>query len=127
MEFERPFYGIIVDGIHCHPNSVRVCTFRQVRNVSPLTSRQLAYSSHPEKCILVTDGKHILSILPNRRCSIGRLAAQKILDPNLKDGVYEWRDGQRYVKEGDRLYLEGTDTLAGTWDSKFLIITSVCY
>ncbi len=25
MPFERPFYGIIVDGIHCHPNSVRVC------------------------------------------------------------------------------------------------------
>jgi N-acetylglucosamine-6-phosphate deacetylase len=24
-EFERPFYGIIVDGIHSHPNSVRVC------------------------------------------------------------------------------------------------------
>lgn len=24
MGFERPFYGIIVDGIHSHPNSVRV-------------------------------------------------------------------------------------------------------
>lgn len=24
MAFERPFYGLIVDGIHCHPNSVRV-------------------------------------------------------------------------------------------------------
>ena len=24
--FERPFYEIIVDGIHSHPNSVRVCT-----------------------------------------------------------------------------------------------------
>jgi len=41
--------------------------------------------------------------------------AMKILDPNLKDGTYEWRDGQRYVKEGDRLYLEGTDTLAGRY------------
>lgn len=30
MEFERPFYGIIVDGIHCHPNSVRVRIFGQV-------------------------------------------------------------------------------------------------
>ena len=39
--------------------------------------------------------------------------AQKILDPNLRDGVHEWRDGQRFVKDGDRLYLEGTDTLAG--------------
>ena len=26
MSFERPYYGLIVDGIHCHPNSVRVRT-----------------------------------------------------------------------------------------------------
>lgn len=37
----------------------------------------------------------------------------KILDPHLKDGIHEWRDGKRFVKEGDKLYLEGTDTLAG--------------
>jgi N-acetylglucosamine-6-phosphate deacetylase len=37
----------------------------------------------------------------------------KILDPHLKDGVHEWRDGKRFVKEGEKLYLEGTDTLAG--------------
>jgi N-acetylglucosamine-6-phosphate deacetylase len=37
----------------------------------------------------------------------------KILDPNLRDGVHEWRDGKNFVKEGDKLYLEGTDTLAG--------------
>ncbi|PPQ64933.1 hypothetical protein CVT26_015652 [Gymnopilus dilepis] len=78
MTFERPYYGIIVDGIHCHPNSVR-----------------LAYSCHPDGCILITD-------------------AMKILDPNLKDGVHEWRDGKRFVKEGERLYLEGTTTLAGS-------------
>ncbi|PFH52140.1 carbohydrate esterase family 9 protein [Amanita thiersii Skay4041] len=78
MDFERPFYDLIVDGIHCHPNSIR-----------------LAYSSFPERCILITD-------------------AMKILDPNLRDGVYEWRDGKRYVKEGHKLYLEGTNTLAGS-------------
>lgn len=39
----------------------------------------------------------------------------KILDPNLKDGVHAWRDGKRFVKEGDKLYLEGTDTLAGRY------------
>ncbi|KAF8891794.1 Metallo-dependent hydrolase [Infundibulicybe gibba] len=78
MAFERPFYGIIVDGIHSHPNSVR-----------------LAYTAHPEGCILITD-------------------AMKILDPHLRDGIHEWRDGKRFVKEGDRLYLEGTDTLAGS-------------
>lgn len=37
----------------------------------------------------------------------------KILSPHLEDGVYEWRDGKRYVKEGDKLYLQGTNTLAG--------------
>ncbi|KIM82614.1 carbohydrate esterase family 9 protein [Piloderma croceum F 1598] len=78
LSFERPFYEMIVDGIHSHPNSVR-----------------LAYSSHPEGCILITD-------------------AMKILDPNLHDGVHEWRDGKRFVKEGDKLYLEGTNTLAGS-------------
>ena len=38
----------------------------------------------------------------------------KILDPHLQDGVHAWRDGKRFVKAGDRLYLEGTDTLAGS-------------
>ncbi|KAJ7287180.1 carbohydrate esterase family 9 protein [Mycena rebaudengoi] len=78
MAFDRPYYDMIVDGIHSHPNSVR-----------------LAYSAFPEGCILITD-------------------AMKILDPNLRDGVHEWRDGKRFVKEGDKLYLEGTNTLAGS-------------
>ncbi|KAI0002207.1 hypothetical protein BJV74DRAFT_817784 [Russula compacta] len=78
LEFERPFYELIVDGIHSHPNSVR-----------------LAYNVYPDGCILITD-------------------AMKILDPHLKDGVHEWRDGKRFVKEGAKLYLEGTDTLAGS-------------
>ncbi|ORZ17809.1 n-acetylglucosamine-6-phosphate deacetylase [Absidia repens] len=34
----RPFYGVICDGIHVHPNSVRI-----------------AYYSHPRGCVLVTD------------------------------------------------------------------------
>ena len=38
---ERPFYELIVDGIHSHPNSVR-----------------LAYNAHPEGCILITDGTY---------------------------------------------------------------------
>ncbi len=36
-----------------------------------------------------------------------------MLDPHLRDGVHDWRDGKRLVKEGVRLYIEGTDTLAG--------------
>ncbi|KAG9127902.1 hypothetical protein FRC07_007748 [Ceratobasidium sp. 392] len=75
---ERPFYGIIVDGIHSHPNSVK-----------------LAYTAHPDGCILVTD-------------------AMSMLDPHLPDGVHEWRDGKRLVKDGDKLFIEGTDTLAGS-------------
>ncbi|KAK0468333.1 carbohydrate esterase family 9 protein [Desarmillaria tabescens] len=78
QDFTRPFYELIVDRIHSHPNSVR-----------------LAYSAYPEGCILITD-------------------AMKILDPHLHDGVHEWRDGKRFVKEGDKLYLEGTNTLAGS-------------
>ncbi|KAF9782400.1 hypothetical protein BJ322DRAFT_992711, partial [Thelephora terrestris] len=39
--------------------------------------------------------------------------AMKILDPNLKDGIHQWRDGKRIVKEGAKSCLEGTTTLAG--------------
>ncbi|RDB25489.1 N-acetylglucosamine-6-phosphate deacetylase [Hypsizygus marmoreus] len=81
MAFVRPYYGLIVDGIHSHPNSVR-----------------LAYSAHPDGCIIITDGN----------------SAMKILDPHLRDGVHEWRDGQRFIKDGYKLYLEGTTTLAGS-------------
>ncbi|KAF8608043.1 Metallo-dependent hydrolase [Ceratobasidium sp. AG-I] len=75
---ERPFFGIIVDGIHSHPNSVK-----------------LAYTAHPDGCVLVTD-------------------AMSMLDPHLPDGVHEWRDDKRLVKKGDKLFIEGTDTLAGS-------------
>jgi len=37
-----------------------------------------------------------------------------IMDPHLKDGTYDWRDGRRFIKEGVKLYLEGSDTLAGS-------------
>ena len=36
----RPYYGIIVDGLHSHPNTVRI-----------------AYGACKEGCVLVTDGK----------------------------------------------------------------------
>ncbi|KAG8897728.1 hypothetical protein FRB99_007970, partial [Tulasnella sp. 403] len=38
IAIQKPYYGIIVDGIHSHPHSVR-----------------LAYSSHPSGCVLITD------------------------------------------------------------------------
>ena len=39
--------------------------------------------------------------------------AIKILDPKLQDGVHEWHGGRKIVKEGDKIYLEGTTTLVG--------------
>lgn len=52
--------------------------------------------------ILISDSKNIYVYL-----------AMKILDPKLQDGVHEWQGGRKFVKEGDRLCLEGTTTLAG--------------
>lgn len=56
MSFERPFFGIIVDGIHCHPNSVRVCWWILLLVTAIQLPFKLAYSSHPDGCILITDG-----------------------------------------------------------------------
>lgn len=47
MTFERPYYGLIVDGIHCHPNSVRV------RITSTLT-QCLVFSVYSLACILLS-------------------------------------------------------------------------
>ena len=50
----------------------------------------------------------------------------KILDPHLKDGVHEWRDGKKFVKEGNKLYLEGTNTLAGRYISLHRFLSFLC-
>lgn len=72
---------------------------------------QLAYTAYPEGCILITDGNGPAEPRYDRSDVLN--IAMKILDPHLRDGPHEWRDGKRFVKEGDKLYLEGTDTLAG--------------
>ncbi|QYS98642.1 N-acetylglucosamine-6-phosphate deacetylase [Trichoderma simmonsii] len=72
----RPYFGIIADGIHLHPASIR-----------------LAYGAHPEGLILITDA---------------------VMFMGMEDGVYEWTNGQRTVKQGMTLKLEGTSTLAGS-------------
>jgi len=61
LEFERPFYELIVDVIHSHPNSIRVCFICPSPDVrcliDPMT--QLAYSVFPEGCTLTTDGSFL--------------------------------------------------------------------
>lgn len=75
-ERRRPCYGVIADGIHLHPTSIKI-----------------AYNAHPDGLILVTDAM--------RLCG-------------LPDGVYEWTNGERIVKTGARLTLEGSDKIAGS-------------
>ncbi|OZJ03767.1 hypothetical protein BZG36_03074 [Bifiguratus adelaidae] len=72
----RPFYGVICDGIHVHPNSVKI-----------------AYYSHPSGAILVTDAMSAMG-LPSGNHSLGGL-----------DVV---------VDDLNRVYIRGTDTLAGS-------------
>jgi N-acetylglucosamine-6-phosphate deacetylase len=79
---KRPFFGLISDGIHVHPSSVK-----------------LAFSMHPEGCILVTDAMHLAG---------------------LKDGIYEWTNGERIVKKGPCLTLEGSDKIAGRSVHRYL-------
>ncbi|WWD17688.1 N-acetylglucosamine-6-phosphate deacetylase [Kwoniella shandongensis] len=74
----RPYYGIIADGYHSHPNTVRI-----------------AYKACKEGCVLVSD-------------------AQTIMDPSLPDGVHPWRDGIKFRKEGLKVLVDGTNTLAGS-------------
>lgn len=72
----RPYFGIIADGIHLHPTTVK-----------------LSWHAHPDGFILVTD------------------AMKTVGQP---DGVYDWTNGDRFVKKGSLLTLEGTDTIAGS-------------
>ncbi|KAL4784275.1 hypothetical protein BJX76DRAFT_223940 [Aspergillus varians] len=72
----RPFYGIIADGIHLHPTSIRI-----------------AYNAYPAGLVLVTDAM--------RLCG-------------LPDGIYDWTNGERIIKAGARLTLEGSDKIAGS-------------
>lgn len=74
----RPYFGVISDGIHLHPTTVKI-----------------AYNSHPDGFILVTDAMHLVG---------------------LPDGAYQWTNGDEenfIVKKGGVLLLEGSETIAG--------------
>lgn len=57
---KRPYYGLIVDGIHLHPTSVKI-----------------AYSAHPSGCVLVTDAMHLVG-LPDGLYRWGGASSKKI-------------------------------------------------
>lgn len=75
LGFQRPFYSLIVDGIHVHESAV--C---------------MAYSSHPEGCVLVTDAMSAMG---------------------LGDGKFDLGNMSVTIR-GDRATLTGTETLAGS-------------
>ncbi|KZM28376.1 N-acetylglucosamine-6-phosphate deacetylase [Ascochyta rabiei] len=72
----KPYFGIIADGIHLHPTSVKI-----------------AWNSHPDGLILVTDAM--------------RLAG-------MPDGTYDWTNGSRIIKQGPLLTLEENGKIAGS-------------
>jgi len=72
----RPYFGIISDGIHLHPTTVKI-----------------AWNAYPEGFILVTDAMKTVG---------------------LPDGIYDWTNGDRWVKKGPLLTREGTDKIAGS-------------
>ncbi|KAK7407938.1 N-acetyl-glucosamine-6-phosphate deacetylase [Neonectria punicea] len=75
----RPYFGIISDGIHLHPTTIKI-----------------AYNSHPDGFILVTDAMHLVG---------------------LPDGAYPWTNGGHtcnIIKKGSQLLLEGSETIAGS-------------
>jgi N-acetylglucosamine-6-phosphate deacetylase len=75
-ELRRPFYGVIADGIHLHPTSIKI-----------------AFNAHPSGLILITDAMMLCG---------------------MPDGVYDWNNGERIVKQGALLTLEGSDRIAGS-------------
>lgn len=84
---ERPFFGLITDGIHVSASCVR-----------------MAWAVYSGGCIVTTDGTAATGF-------------------DLPDGMYEWTLGRTVVKKGEKLFLEGTDTIAGGWVF-FLLNTS---
>lgn len=58
-------------------------------------SVRMAYLTHPSGCVLISD-------------------AMPWMDTSKPDGIYSWRKGHTVVKIGNKVTLEGTDTLAGS-------------
>jgi len=48
------------------------------------------------------------------------------MDPNLPDGIHAWRPGTSFRKEGPTVYVNGTDTLAGSCAPLSLCLRNLC-
>lgn len=72
----KPFFGIIADGTHLHPTSIKI-----------------AWNAHPEGLVLVTDAMRLTG---------------------LPDGIYDWTNGSRIIKQGTSLTLEENGKIAGS-------------
>lgn len=77
-EYKLPFFSLIADGIHLHSTTVKI-----------------AYSVHPDGCILITDAMPIIG---------------------LPDGLYTYSpsSSQLIHKTGSKLTLQDSDVLAGS-------------
>jgi N-acetylglucosamine-6-phosphate deacetylase len=74
---KKPFFGIIADGIHLHPTCINI-----------------AWHSHPDGCILVTDA---------------------MFAAGLPDGIYDWTNGDKIEKRRQILHLVDSDSkIAGS-------------
>lgn len=63
------FYSVIVDGVHCHPASVRI-----------------AYMAHPAGCVLVTDAMGAMGLPPGRH-KLGSLEVD--VHSNVMGAIHE--------------------------------------
>ncbi|CAG8574920.1 5577_t:CDS:2 [Scutellospora calospora] len=62
----RPYYGIICDGIHVHPNSIKI-----------------AYDSHPSGAVLITDAMAAMGLSPGDY-TLGDIPVRKIDDERVE-------------------------------------------
>ena len=48
------------------------------------------------------------------------------MDPNLPDGVHDWRPGLKFRKEGYKVVIDGTNTLAGSCSPLPYLLRNLC-